>query len=311
MVLLGLVVAAGVVGVRILLTGGSSRSASATRGVSAPHAPLAATTTTSTTPPLDEPGGGRTLLPGRRIVAFYGAAGIPALGVLGEAPPDQLWPRLAGQAASYSTGGTATLPAYELVAWVAQAAPGKSGSYAAKIPDATIASYLAVVRAHQGLLILDIQPGRSDFLADAQALAPWLTQPDVALALDPEWVLAPGQTPLRQIGSTTAAAVNQVSTYLQGLVAANHLPQKLLVVHQFTPQMVQDKPAVTVEPDLATVFNMDGFGAAANKATRYQQLAADARFGLGYKVFYHRDTPPLTPTQVLDLAPAPQLIEYE
>jgi len=269
------------------------------------------TTTTTAPAPMTEPGGGRTLLPTDRIVAYYGVAGVPALGVLGEAPPGALWPRLAAQAARYEQFGRPVVPAYELIAFVAQASPGADGSFTARIPDATISSYLDVVHAHHGLLILDIQPGRSSFLDDAQTLAPWLARPDVALGLDPEWELQPGQVPLHQIGQTSAGEINQVSAWLQDLVRAQHLPQKLLLVHQFTVDMVRDKVAVRLQPDLATVFNMDGFGGRAAKMSEYQALAADTRFGLGFKVFFGRDVGPFSPGELLALTPPLSVVEYE
>lgn len=269
------------------------------------------TTTTTAAPGPAEPGGGLTLFPQDRIVAFYGEAAIPALGVLGDAPPAQLWPKLAAQAAAYARPGTRVLPAYELIAYVAQGSAGPGATYTARIPNATIATYLSVVREHHGLLILDIQPGRSSFLADAQALAPWLKQPDVALALDPEWELQPGQVPLRQIGHTTAAQINAVSAWLAQLVSTHHLPQKLLLVHQFTPYMVQDKAAVAQRSGIALAFNMDGFGTQAEKLAKYKMLAADPLGYLGLKLFYDRDVGLFTPAQVLAVKPTPNIVEYE
>ena len=258
-----------------------------------------------------EPGGGRALFPNRRIVAFYGAAGIPRLGVLGTAPPEKLWPQLATQAAHYDQPGTPALPAYELVAFITQAAPGPDRTYASRITDETMDVYLDTVRAHHGLLILDIQPGRTDFLEDVKSLAHWLAEPDVGLALDPEWKLAANELPSKQIGHTTAAVVNSVSAWLSQLVAAQNLPEKLLLIHQFTPDMVSDKPSVQAAPGVALVFNMDGFGAQPAKLSRYQALAADNRFALGFKVFYHQDKDPFTAADLLSLTPAPNVIEYE
>ncbi|MDQ1415799.1 MAG: hypothetical protein QOF81_1412 [Acidimicrobiaceae bacterium] len=267
---------------------------------------------TSVAPPaLNEPGGGRTLFPNRRIVAFYGAAGIPRLGILGSQKPEQLWPQLAAQAAPYDQPATPVLPAYELIAFVTNAAPGSDHSDASRISDDTIEAYLSTVRAHHGLLILDIQPGRGDFLADVQSLARWLAEPDVGLALDPEWKLDANQLPSKQIGHTTAAAVNAVSTWLAQLVASKNLPQKLLLIHQFTDDMVTDKASVQAFPGLAMVFNMDGFGAQEVKAVRYQALAADNRFSLGFKVFYKQDKNPYSPGDLLALTPAPSVVEYQ
>jgi hypothetical protein len=312
MVVLGAVVAAG--GVYSVAAGSATSlrqrdtagpAAKPAHGV-APTAP-----TTTLAPPLSEPGGGRTLLPNRRIVAFYGAAGVPKLGVLGEAPPDQLWPRLEAQAVAYQQPGTRVLAAYELIAFATQSAPGPDHDYAQRTSDATIEHYLNVVRVHQGLLILDIQPGRGDFLDDAKTLSHWLEQPDVALALDPEWKLDINQLPSRQIGHTTAAALNAVSTWLSQLVASSNLPQKLLLIHQFTNDMVRDKPSVQSAPGLALVFNMDGFGGQEAKLSKYELLTADSRFLLGLKVFYHQDTNPFTPADLLTLTPAPNVVEYQ
>ncbi len=251
------------------------------------------------------------LFPSHRVVAFYGAAGDPALGVLGDAPPARLWPRLAAQSAPYGQRGLQTVPALELIAYVAQGSPGNDGGYAARVPDSTIRTYLKVVQAHHGMLILDIQPGRTSLLADAKTLAPYLAQPDVALALDPEWELQAGQLPLHQVGHTTAGEVNAVSAWLSQLVAAHDLPQKLLLVHQFRASMILDKPAVQPRAGLAIVFNMDGFGDRSEKLSTYAMVSSDHRFGLGFKLFYQRDTDIFGPAEVLGLEPAPVVVEYE
>ncbi len=282
------------------LPAGQSRSA--TKPVR-PSAPL---------PPLSkEPGGGTTLFPSHRLVAFYGAPASPKLGVLGEAPPEALWSRLTAAAAPFSSPNTVVVPSFELIAYTAQAAPGPNGTYAAELRPSQIDEYLGVVRAHHGMLILDIQPGRGSLLADAQALEPWLVNPDVGLALDPEWELQPGQRPGAQIGQTTAGEINQVSDWLQSLTVTHRLPEKLLVVHEFRASMVVAKPDVTSRPNLSVAFNMDGFGASDNKLSVYQLLASDPRWALGYKLFYTRDRPLQTADDVLALTPPPQIVEYE
>ncbi len=287
-----------------------SRPASVSRNTAKQRSASAAPTT-ALPAALSEPGGGRTLLPNRRIVAFYGAAGIPRLGILGTHGPEQLWPQLATQAAAYDQPAAPVLPAYELIAFVTNAAPGSDHTYASRVSDDTIETYLGTVRAHHGLLILDIQPGRGDFLADAQTLARWLAEPDVGLALDPEWKLDATQLPSKQIGHTTAEAVNAVSSWLAQLVASKNLPQKLLLIHQFTDDMVTDKASVQAAAGLAMVFNMDGFGGPEVKAVRYQALASDPRFALGFKVFYKQDKNPYSPADLLALTPAPNVIEYQ
>lgn len=273
---------------------------------------IASTTSTSAAmAPIAEPGGGYALFPGKRIVAFYGAPGGGNLGVLGQNTPSAMWPKLMAQMVPYQQPNVTTLAAYELITYIAQGSPQPDGTYSRRLSNSTIERYLNVVRQHDGLLILDIQPGRGSFLADARTLAPFLDQPDVALALDPEWKVDTQQIPGRVIGSATAAQINSVSAWLEDLVVADHLPQKLLLIHEFTESMIQDKPGILSQSHLATVFNMDGFGSWKAKSKAYGILSADSRFYLGFKLFYNQDAPLALPSQVLGLDPQPVIIEYE
>ncbi|MDQ6933539.1 MAG: hypothetical protein M3160_10260, partial [Candidatus Eremiobacteraeota bacterium] len=98
--------------------------------------------------------GGRIIFPTRRVVAFYGAAGVPGLGVLGERPPLQTMPKLVAQARQYEAGKKRVIPAFELIATVAQRAPGAAGKYSASTGDSTLNLYLRAAREMKGLLIL-------------------------------------------------------------------------------------------------------------------------------------------------------------
>ena len=117
--------------------------------------------------------------------------------------------------------------------------------------------------------------------------------------------------PDRQIGHTDATAINAVSGWLDRLTAAQNLPQKLLLVHQFTPGMVHHKSQVLSRAHLAMVFNMDGFGARAVKLAEYHDLARDRRFPIGLKLFYTSDKHRLTPTEAMRLHPTPAVVDYE
>jgi hypothetical protein len=81
----------------------------------------------------------------------------------------------------------------ELLAVIAQEAPGPKGLYSMRQSNAIIRRYLRAARKAKALLILDIQPGRSDFFTETRRLARWLREPDVGLALDPEWHVRPGR----------------------------------------------------------------------------------------------------------------------
>jgi hypothetical protein len=248
----------------------------------------------------------------RRIVAYYGAGSqTPALGVLGHGAPETAWARLQRQAAGYATPAHPVQPAFELISSVANATPGPDGMYRTRQSADVIDRYLRTVRRHRGLLILDIQPGRANFLPEAQALRKWLRQPDVGLALDPEWRMAPGQVPGKQIGSVSAAEVNVVSGWLDQLVAGHHLPTKLFLLHKFRSTMVRGESELINRPHLHEVVNMDGFGTQKEKLPKYRDFAAATNFDMGIKLFYKQDVGLMTPEQVMGLDPAPEVIDYQ
>lgn len=267
-------------------------------------------------PPSELPGGGRQIIPAHRVVAFYGAPQDTELGALGIGGPREAGRALLRQARQYRNLGKPVLPAFELIADLATADPGPSGHYNLRQTKGTIRRYLGAARHDHALLILDIQPGTADFMNEVQALAPFLKQPDVSLALDPEWHIAPGEIPGQVIGSVDAGTVNDVSAYLSGIVRRNRLPQKLLVIHQFTDDMITDRGTLEANPGVALTLNADGFGDRPNKVSKYRSLRP-ASDGLdviafsGFKLFYSEDVGLMSPPSVLRLRPEPDLIIYE
>ena len=256
------------------------------------------------------PGGGRRIFPDRRVVAFYGAPQAAELGVLGIGDPDDVAKKLERQARPYATPGRPVLPAFELIAVVAANAPGEGDLYRTRQDDRIIRRYLRAARRAGAILMLDVQPGRSDFLTEAKALERWLVQPDVSLALDPEWRMEEGEIPGQTIGSVDAAEVNQVSDYLSGLVRSRDLPEKLLAVHRFTADMVERQDLLEAPPGVVLTLNADGFGTKAQKLAKYRVLVP-RRFRAGFKLFYSEDTGLMSPREVLALEPQPDLVIYE
>jgi hypothetical protein len=262
--------------------------------------------------PPELPRGGRQVLPAHRVVAFYGAPGAEELGTLGVGTPQAAGRRLERQARPYRRRGRPVLPAFELIATVVHAAPGEDGDYSERQSRQTVERYLRAARARRALLILDIQPGTAPFMREVRAFRRFLEEPDVSLALDPEWSLDAGQVPGQQIGSTDAATVNEVSRYLSWLVRRHDLPQKLLVVHRFTDDMIEDEGALRRHPGVALTINVDGFGDRANKIAKYRYLTRGRRhLHHGFKLFYEEDTNLMTPRRVLRLRPRPELVVYE
>ena len=135
------------------------------------------------------PGGGQVVLPGRRLVAMYGHPGTAGLGVLGEQPLPQAIARAKRLAAPYVplSGDTPVVPAFELIATVAQANPGVGGDYSFEAPISLLKPWVDAAGKAGMYVVLDLQPGRANFLDQAKLYEPLLKLPHVGLALDPEW----------------------------------------------------------------------------------------------------------------------------
>jgi hypothetical protein len=262
-------------------------------------------------PPPQLPRGGREVLPRYRVVAYYGAPQDPELGTLGIGTPDQAVRRLERQARPYARGGRPVMPVLELIAVVAAHDPGDGGRYSLRQPASVIRRYLAAARRAKALLVLDIQPGRSDFFTEVTRLRRWLRLPDVGLALDPEWRVGPGEIPGQVIGHVDSPEINATTAWLEQLIERNRLPQKLVIVHQFTDDMV-DETALKPRTGEAIVLNADGFGTRPVKVSKYKRFTKQAPgFEQGFKLFYHEDIGMMTPRQVLRLKPPPDVVVYE
>jgi hypothetical protein len=261
------------------------------------------------------PGGGDVLFPMHRLLALYGYPGTSALGALGEQSLSASITRIHRIAAAYRPlSSVPVVPTFEIIATVAQARPGPDGSYSYESPVSSLRPW--VWRATQAgmYVVLDLQPGRASLLAQARRYRSLLQLPDVGLALDPEWKLQPGQLPLRQIGSVAISEVNGVVRWLAGLTARYHLPQKLLVLHQFRLSMISDEQRLdTRHDDLAIVIHMDGQGTPEDKLQTWQAVTRNAPAGVffGWKNFLVKDHPTLSPLQTMANAPKPVMISYQ
>ena len=261
--------------------------------------------------PHELPRGGRRLFPDYRVVALYGSPLSHRLGRLGLGPPSFAAEALREQARDYE-GTRPVIPALELVSTVAGRHPGPDGSYALRLPDETIGAYLSEVRALRGLLIIDLQPGRRSFQEEVRHYEAFLKQPDVGLALDPEWRVASGEVPGRVVGAVSAGEVNAVIDYLANIVRQYDLPQKLLVVHQFRPSMVRKRHTLHARPEVAVTLDIDGVGGRSAKIANYEDLASGPEGAFhGIKLYYTKDVGLMAPWQILSLQPEPDLVIYQ
>ncbi len=305
MSVLGAVAAAALVGGAIAGAGGgggAQSSAAEKRVASSDNRPK----------PAQLPGGGRRLFPERRVVAFYGNPRDRELGELGIGTPAQAARKLLKQAQPYNRRSRPVLPAMELITTVATAAPGPTGEYRDRMSFNMIRRYHAAAKKAGALLVLDIQPGRGSFAPEVERLRPFLVQPDVGLALDPEWHVAPGQLPGKVIGQTDADVVNASAMYLSKLVKTYNLPERLLIVHRFTDNMITRAQRLRQAPGVRTVINVDGFGTNSVKIAKYQSFVRTTpTMNRGFKLFYHEDPHTMRPYQVMAMSPRPDVVVYE
>lgn len=302
-----------VFGAALLFAAGCAVGEGAQPGTSSPVEEIT-TSSAAPPPPPELPRGGRELLPTFRLVGFSGEPNSAALGRLtGDLTAASAELQLQGVAYA---GQRPVLPVFELIATVVQADPGSDGLYRTRASDQTIMRYLQVARQARGILLLNIQPGLADFLPEVAAYERWLTEPDVGVALDPEWAIDPGEVPGEVFGSTTGAELDAVASYLAELVREGDLPQKAMVYHQVAPSVVADEQALGAYPELALVKSVDGIGDPASKIETWNRLMAGKppHVWPGFKLFYDEDTragPLMTLSEVLALTPTPDYVLYE
>jgi hypothetical protein len=117
------------------------------------------------------PGGGRVLFPGHLVVALYGHPATPGLGVLGHQDLTASIARARQVAAPYrKLSKVPVVPAFEIIATVAEASAGPDGDYSYATPVATLRPWIRRATAAGMYVILDLQPGRASLLAQARKL---------------------------------------------------------------------------------------------------------------------------------------------
>ena len=89
------------------------------------------------------------------------------------------------------------LPALELIAVIAHGEAGPQGRYSLRQRDAVIRRYLRAARKAKALLVLDIQPGRSDFFTEATRLRAGCASPTWASRSTRSGACSPARSPAR------------------------------------------------------------------------------------------------------------------
>ena len=262
-----------------------------------------------------------SILPAKRIVAFYGNPLSKRMGILGEIPYDQMLAKLDTFTDEWRAADPSlpVQPALHLIVSVAQGKPGKDGQYRQRSDPDLIEKIYGMAHARGAITILDIQAGKSTIDSELPIILPFLQRPDVHLGLDPEFYMhhnREGRIPGDKIGAMDADDVNYAIATLANLVTTYHLPPKVLIVHRFTTNMLQRASSITIDPRVQVVINMDGWGQPWLKFDTYKKCEVDEPVQFtGFKLFFHNDVKKgdglLTPLEVLALRPRPIYIQYQ
>ncbi|WP_343958045.1 hypothetical protein [Yaniella flava] len=269
--------------------------------------------------PTEEPpelvGGGTELFPDKRFVALYGHPNQPAFGALGEQGPEESAERAIELAEMYEAHSEEEVhPAFEIIVTVASESAGADGNYSSVTAPEDIEPFIDVAEEHDVYVVLDLQPGHADFLSQAKIYEDLLKRPNVGLALDPEWRLAEGQVHMQQIGSVSAAEINETTEWLAELTAENDLPQKMVILHQFRHSMIRDREQVNTDHDeLAVVLHADGHGTPEDKLETWESLqdGLPEDMHMAWKNFFRQDEPMFSPKQTFEVEPKPWFVSYQ
>jgi hypothetical protein len=253
------------------------------------------------------------LLSRQRLITYYGNPWAAQMGILGELSPEALVSELHRVAQLFQPlSDKPVQPAIHLIVTVAQASAGADGLYRLRMPASVIEQYIDLAERNNMPIFLDVQVGRSTVAAEVAAIRQYLTKPHVHLALDPEFDMWGNQRPGVELGHMTAEEINHAIGVLADVVAANQLPNKVLIVHQFTASMINGKRAIQNHPSVDIVIDMDGFGGQGAKIAHYNAYVRDEPVEYaGIKLFYRHDVDLMSPAQVMRLTPLPDVVIYQ
>src|SRR4051794_39347509 len=261
-----------------------------------------------------------TILPFKRIVAYYGNLYSKQMGVLGEYPKDEMLRKLKAEVAKWTKADSVVpaIPALHYIAVTAQGKPGTGNTYRLRMPFKQIDTIISWARSINAITFIDIQVGASTIQKELPEFEKYLAMPDVHLGIDPEFSMKTGKAPGTVIGTMDASDINYASNYLAEIVKKYDLPPKIFVIHRFTQPMVTNYKQIKTRPEVQFVMDMDGWGVQAKKISTYKSFIYPEPVEFtGFKIFYKNDTKrvnaakEMQPEDVLKLTPQPVYIQYQ
>ena len=260
-----------------------------------------------------------SILPAKRIIAFYGNPLSKRMGIMGELPASEMLSKLDKEVEAWQKAdpGTPIQPALHLIAVTAQSQPGKGNKYRLRMANHVIDTVLARAQKRNALVFLDIQVGRSTLQEELPLLEPYFKLPNVHLGIDAEFSMKGNGVPGRRVGTYDAADINYASQFLADIAKQNQLPPKLLIVHRFTQRMITNYKNIKLTPYCQIVMHMDGWGSPSLKKGTYNNyIKREPVQYTGFKIFYKNDLKKrggrlMKPKEILALNPTPLYIQYQ
>lgn len=253
-------------------------------------------------------------LKNNRLVAYYGTPLSEDMGILGEYSPEDMMEKLKEQTQEYSDldPERPAIPTIELIATVAQRSPGPEDLYITPPNDDVINEYIELAEEENALILLDVQLGHASVMEAVKEIEPYLKDPNVHLAIDTEYSVDEGEIPGEDLGHVEGAEIQKAIEYVDKMVQDYNLPDKMVLVHQFGNGIVRNKDKIHPTDHVEVPLNYDGFGDSAIKMSAYGKFVRDEpiQYG-GFKLFTKNDEPLMKPKDVLQLDPAPVIVNYQ
>ena len=247
------------------------------------------------------------------ILLYYGHPMSRNMGILGRYSPEQLRDMMAELAIEYMEAGSRNIITGFYIIYGTVWPGGDIGV----IRESVLKEWIEFALENDMLVFIDHQIGRFNPIDQFRTLLPWLSYPNVHLALDPEWRTP---IPMQEVGHLTAAEINEIQQVMEDYMIANNIPgERLFVIHQFNPTMIRNRTEVRADfAKVRLVLNISGWGPPRIKRDTYAYGALATNIPVkGFKLWYeglpgvHYDNPLMSPREVLELNPRPYVIMYQ
>ncbi|SFC23855.1 SH3 domain-containing protein [Alkalibacterium subtropicum] len=257
-----------------------------------------------------------TLFEDNRVVAYYGHPNSEVMGIVGRHPVEELIDLLKETTETYDEADEdkGAIPAIYLVYGTVQ-----PGGVVLRMNHDLVMSYIEAAYEQGVLVYIDHQMGSHHPTYAINEILSFLRYPNVHLALDPEWRT---ERPMQEVGHITGQEINEVQEIMKDYIESNDIPgTRQFVFHQFVEKMIHDVEAVSTDYEsVLVVHNTSGWGSPdGKKATHKRVTEASPIPYKGFKLWYHYsddpgvhyDNPLMTPEEVLNLDPEPNLVIYQ